>query len=329
MNVCVEDPTASFVVWQALRSSGSTAVRTHPSVYPTLCYHLPPHRRPQHQHCWTRCCWIGFPPKKIVFIDNGSCSLLFVRSFNVMAEEEKKVEEVADVAGVAEVEEVKVDQAQAQTTSSSSVRSPPFPSTECPICREPYIIEGTKHVLDCGHTFHASCLVNAMVHGEVRRCPMCRAVPVTGARDAWLRRVNAIPKPRVRGYVLVEETAQQRRERLANKAKQKRLNERKRMYKARLRQTTLDWKEQRGIYKDILKGIAATRAGRRVHTVATNLENLSRQRWQLTLRLKKLQGRPSYRSRRWRYWGFRRTVPSFETLVRRAYSRPGASAQIS
>lgn len=42
----------------------------------------------------------------------------------------------------------------------------------CSICHQDF----TKHnyiVLNCGHTFHASCIFNSMYH-NYKKCPMCR-----------------------------------------------------------------------------------------------------------------------------------------------------------
>jgi len=46
----------------------------------------------------------------------------------------------------------------------------------CPICWETYDNKKPEHQLECGHSFHCSCIVKWFRSGNLA-CPCCRAVP--------------------------------------------------------------------------------------------------------------------------------------------------------
>lgn len=69
----------------------------------------------------------------------------------------------------------------------------------CSICLEDIGETEDKHTLDCGHIFHATCLLKWTFHGNGRSCPTCRASTdsvglgymTTRVRASYLRRTIA------------------------------------------------------------------------------------------------------------------------------------------
>lgn len=44
----------------------------------------------------------------------------------------------------------------------------------CSICREEFVIGGSKRKLPCGHTYHYQCIAEWEFRSGSRKCPICR-----------------------------------------------------------------------------------------------------------------------------------------------------------
>lgn len=198
----------------------------------------------------------------------------------------------------------------ADSPLDASVAVRVFDEPECPICRENFTESSREqHALECGHKFHTLCLLDTMRYTDVHTCPMCRARPENIRKHAWLKRMaERHPKEKItwiRRFKVVEETRDQRQQRLKARAAQRKRRQKAQSVKQELGSMRERWNEHMSAMEEEIQELARTRAATRLWKRIDQIRAMRKRVLWLTSRYHKL--RPS-RGDRFRYRFFRRWV---------------------